>query len=57
MTVTKTFNSGGITITIKTPKDIEVTEISPSDNSIIIMVEDRLLMALRRPKKLFVAPG
>jgi len=56
MTVTKSFEVDGISITIKTPKAVEVTEVCPCDNSIIIVVEDRLLMALQRSKKPSAVP-
>ena len=56
MTVTNLFKVDEIQIAIRTPKELEVVEVCPNDNTIIIVVEDHLLMALHRPKKPSAVP-
>jgi len=56
MTTTKMFNVDGIVITIRRPKELELVEVCPNDDSLILVVEDRLLMALLRPKKPSAVP-
>ena len=56
MTTTKMFKVDGISITIKSAKELELVKVCPNDDSLILVVEDRLLMALHRPKKPCAVP-